>query len=491
VPQLRARRERALRPVAVAALVLALAPLAAGRAAADEAGEDPSEWLYDPARVVAIDLSLPPASRAALAVDPNEYVDGVLSASSGSVVHGPMDVGIRLKGSGSFRDLSGKAAFKVKFNHSVPGGRFLGLRRLTLNNMVQDASQLHELLAYATFRAAGIPAPRVGYAYVRVDGEDYGVYADVEDPDSTFLKRWFDSTGHLLEGRAQADVTAERMHLLEVDEGDEDDLSDLHALVAAVGAAGDFGDRMRPVADLEEMARMWAVERYVGHWDGYSGIDDPQPNNFFLHSDASGAFTLLPWGTDQTWTMRMPFVAGTGTLFRQCLADEECFDSYRDDVDAMPEVVNGLDLDDLAADTAAMLRPWQRLDPRREQSLEEIDAAVATTRKFISRRPGDIARPRLWGLPDTDPPETELIDGPRAIVRSKSGRRPLIRIRFDSPDRGARFECRFDGASFAGCASPWRARTGIGVHRFRVRAIDAPGNVDATPLVVRWRVARR
>ena len=33
---------------------------------------------------------------------------------------------------------------------------------MTLNNMVQDESMIHETLGYAILRAAGIPAPRTG-----------------------------------------------------------------------------------------------------------------------------------------------------------------------------------------------------------------------------------------------------------------------------------------------------------------------------------------
>jgi hypothetical protein len=33
---------------------------------------------------------------------------------------------------------------------------------------------------------------------------------------------------------------------------------------------------MAAVADLEEMTRMWATEKYIGQWDGYAGKDgDP------------------------------------------------------------------------------------------------------------------------------------------------------------------------------------------------------------------------
>jgi hypothetical protein len=71
-----------------------------------------------------------------------------------------------LKGHGTFRPLGKKSAFKLKF---AKKDRFFWLKKLTLNNMVQDASMIHETLGYEVLRAVGVPAPRTGFAYVRVN----------------------------------------------------------------------------------------------------------------------------------------------------------------------------------------------------------------------------------------------------------------------------------------------------------------------------------
>jgi hypothetical protein len=43
---------------------------------------------------------------------------------------------------------------------------------------------------------------------------------------------------------------------------------------------------------------MFATENFLGHWDGYTG---PLQNNHFFRSNVLGKFTILPWGTDQTF----------------------------------------------------------------------------------------------------------------------------------------------------------------------------------------------
>ncbi|MDA0164688.1 Ig-like domain-containing protein [Solirubrobacter ginsenosidimutans] len=69
---------------------------------------------------------------------------------------------------------------------------------------------------------------------------------------------------------------------------------------------------------------------------------------------------------------------------------------------------------------------------------------------------------------DATPPETTLAgDGP---------------FEFTSPVTGATFECSLDDAAFAPCASPVAFDgLAVGEHTFTVRAVDAFGNVDATP----------
>jgi len=372
---------------------VAWAAVATAPASADEA-----EWLFDPAAVVEIDFGLPPAARTALEAEPDEYVPAALRITAPGRSYGPYEVGIRLKGSiGSFRLLTGKAAFKVKLDEFVDDQTLFGLERLTLNNMVQDPSMVHETLAYDLFRAIGVPASRTGYAFVRVNGEPYGVYLNVETLDKVSLPRWFASTQHLYEANVPgADVAPEHAGGFEVDRGDDEDLSDLEALIAAAGAAaGDWSDGLAAVADLGEMTRMWAVERYVGHWDGYAGLGGPnRPNNYYLHSLDSGVFQMVPWGTDQAWGIPVEFgePAG-GLLFNKCLADATCEALYEGALGEIASTAPGLDLATKAICTAELLHPWQEMeDPqRREHDAKEIAAGVEDTRAFIARRPVELA----------------------------------------------------------------------------------------------------
>jgi hypothetical protein len=380
---------------------------------------DPS-WVFDPGRVHEINLTLPQSTIDGINADPEgQYYPATFSMTrADGQIYGPLAVGVRLKGgSFGFRDLDHKAAFKIKFNFSVAGQRFQGLKKLTLNNMVQDSSMVHETLAYAAFRAIDVPAPRTGFAYVRVNGADYGVYLDVEQLDDVALASRFATTQHLYEGNYTNDVVPGGASAYEVDEGSVADRSDLEALIEAVNAPGSFSENVAPLADLAEMTRQWAVERYIDHWDSYSGWDDTpygsqySPNNYFLHSDASGRFSMLPWGTDQTWST-FPFATdfddGQALMFTKCLADPTCAVLYSDALEQAANTIPTLDLGGLADTTAGMLRPWQEIDPRKEQTLAQIDAAVVGVHDFLASRPGQAAawlsqRPVVTGVPDRAP----------------------------------------------------------------------------------------
>jgi len=403
-----------------------LVPAAAAPAApiADEA-----TVLYNPQAVLTADLTLSPEAIADLEAEPDEYVKGTfaMATTSGgpggaetSLTPAPVAVEARLKGSGSFRPITGKAAFKLKFKKAAP---FLGLRKMTLNNMVQDESMAHEALTYLAFAALDAPASRSGYAYLRLNGEDIGLYADVETLDKVALEKRFgafeEPPQHLYEGESGDDVLPGKAEAFEVDEGEEDDRGDLEALIKAVGDSGGapWSNQVAPFADLDEMSRMWALEHYLAHWDGYAGHFEPglRPNNYYLFSDAAGRFQMLPWGTDQTWDLNLEiphrivsFDSEGGVMFNRCLADEACFRAYWEALDEVTDAVEAMEAGPFLGATAAMLAPWQQRERefgRAEATEAKVTAAVTETAAFIANRPEEA---REWLAANEPPPLPEM-----------------------------------------------------------------------------------
>ncbi|MBA2359637.1 MAG: hypothetical protein H0V79_01655 [Actinobacteria bacterium] len=88
-----------------------------------------------------------------------------------------------------------------------------------------------------------------------------------------------------------------------------------------------------------------------------------------------------------------------------------------------------------------------------------------------------------WTI-DATAPQTTIDSAPALRTTARSAAFTF------SASESAIFQCRLDGGSFAPCGSPSSyAGLASGVHRFAVRAIDAAGNVDATPAGSEWTVA--
>ena len=87
---------------------------------------------------------------------------------------------------------------------------------------------------------------------------------------------------------------------------------------------------------------------------------------------------------------------------------------------------------------------------------------------------------------DSTPPQTSI---ERATAKRTDKRK--AKLTFSADEAGASFECKLDKVPFAPCGSPAKLkRLSSGKHKFRVRAIDAAGNVDPTPAKARWKVRR-
>ena len=88
--------------------------------------------------------------------------------------------------------------------------------------------------------------------------------------------------------------------------------------------------------------------------------------------------------------------------------------------------------------------------------------------------------------PDVTPPRTRL----RAAKINHAKRKATFR--FASGEAGSKFFCKIDKKKYKPCTSPKTyKKLRPGKHVFRVKARDRAGNVDATPMVKRFKIKRR
>lgn len=268
--------------------------------------------VFNPSRVNSIELTIPDDSAASLnnISTAKNYVAARFKFTSNGLSIGPIDVGIRLKGGSSIERLNGTPSFKVAFNWKLlKGNRFLGLKNLTLNAMHQDGSKLHEYGSYRLFNLMGVPAPRTGWAELSTNGSSRGLYLSLESVDDIFLNSKFrDVTQHLYEGVARNDLKIGNANgdentgdfLVKEGWGARPNKADLQKLITAANYSSGYSwwTKLGTVMDRTALLKMFALENFLGHWDGYSG---PLQSNYFLRSNILGKFTMLPWGMDQTF----------------------------------------------------------------------------------------------------------------------------------------------------------------------------------------------
>jgi hypothetical protein len=363
-------------------------------------GSPPPSDLYDPDTIPHFELTLDGAAMAILS-NPAE-------AEKKTWVHGQFkfgavtfaDVGVRRKGSYSFRALPKKAPLKIKFNKWVKGQKLRGLEELTLNNNLSDHTYLEQRLALHIFRSAGLPAMKANSAQLTINGEDYGVYTNVETPDENFLARVFGAKAKTLyevEGDGSSWMPGS-------DSSWESDIPDpgapvgtkpdLDALFQAVATAKDA----TLLADLEshlhtkQYLQYCAVEGITGQHDGYAyGFFGS--HNYFMAGDSDGKFSLIPWSMDTT------FVASSGAeidvakpmpdnvLLARCSRNVTCWNSYKAEMQSMLAAYEALDVVNLAKKWHEQIDALARSDPKREHDISFYASQTDRMYEWMAARP--------------------------------------------------------------------------------------------------------
>jgi hypothetical protein len=170
---------------------------------------------------------------------------------------------------------------------------------------------------------------------------------------------------------------------------------DLQNLINAanISSQASWWAKLATVTDRSQLIRMWATENFVGHWDGYSG---PIINNHYWRSSVSGKFSMIPWGTDQTFgenrqtstpnddyffpmdraAVGFPWVwqafkketMNRGLLFRKCLAYKPCKTEYLLQLKAVSAKATSIRLTTLMKNASTLIAPYSNDATKQEQA---------------------------------------------------------------------------------------------------------------------------
>jgi hypothetical protein len=168
-------------------------------------------------------------------------------------------------------------------------------------------------------------------------------------------------------------------------------------------------------------------------------------------TSASIAFT----GSDET--------TATGSLGYECALDGGAYASC-----TSPKAYSGLAAGD------------HTFSVRAKDAAGNVDASPATATWTISATPPPV---------DTTDPDTSITAAPTDGTSATTASFSFAGTDDTTAAGSLTFECSLDGAVFSACTSP-KSYTGLAVgdHTFAVRAMDAAGNVDASPAGHAWTI---
>ena len=287
--------------------------------------------LYDPERLLTVDLTMNPeefsklrseartlASTDRACVPEFEYTEFKASVT----IDGDEMNNVIVRKKGYMGSLSPSIpSLKLDFDDLWSGRTYQNMSRMTLNNNRQDPSNARQCLAYDQFRAAGIAAPKCNYARVTVNGEDLGVFTNVEPIKKPFLARAFgDDDGNHYEAQTADFGTWLSQRFEKKTNEKANDRTDLQAVTDALALPDEQMLNVLPqLVDVDEFIRFWALETLLGAWDSATG----NANNFHLYRNpGDGLFHFIPWGADTAFRGEHPLKPLTGVLYRNfSLAD--------------------------------------------------------------------------------------------------------------------------------------------------------------------------
>lgn len=272
----------------------------------------PSDAIFDDTKLHRVDLYVNSRDWYFLQAnfESNEYYPANMRWNGQTV----RNVAIRSRGLGSRN--KNKPGLRVDFNRYASGQTFLGLKALVLDNLTQDPTLLHELMAMKVFRRMGMQASRESLAGLYVNNRFMGVYAIIEEPDAVAMARMYgDGNGYLYEYKwikewhfedLGTDI-APYQPLFEAKTHETESAPALYQPIASMvqtfndASDEDFDAKAGDVIDLQQFLKHAAIQAYLAEVDGLLGSWGLA--NFYLYRPTgSQRHLLVPWDEDNAFS---------------------------------------------------------------------------------------------------------------------------------------------------------------------------------------------
>jgi spore coat protein CotH len=252
--------------------------------------------------------------------------------------------------------------------------------------MSLDPSMMHERLAYWVMGNAGIPASRANHLLLTVNGQFYGLYANVETVKKQLVARWFaDNNGPLFEA-TDVDFTAQYVSSYELESG-PNDRTMLMGAANALTMPGDAGIAAASgYIDMARFQRFWGACSVIGQFDSFP-YSQPGDDYFVYADPTSDRLAFMPWGMDETFLAGSHDVtAATSILAQRCKESPACFEGYRQATYDVLTMTEERGLGEERIRVMGQIAPYTVMDTRKPYTDEQVTQFQGSLRWFIAER---------------------------------------------------------------------------------------------------------
>lgn len=362
--------------VALGAVLLTLIFMNGDALGIPKASENPGyiSRLFDERRVHSLDIQIEDWEEFLENAEEETYVS-CTAVIDGEEFH---QVGLRAKGNNSLSlteeyGLS-RYSLKLEFDHFNQGGNYYGLDKLSLDASFQDNSYMKTWIAYDMMEFMEVPAPLRSYVWVTVNGEDWGLYLAVEEPEEAFARRNFGNDyGRLYKpDYKRLDAENADVALKYIDDDPESYPNILDNAKVDITQ----GDKERVIEALKILSTGKDLEKAVN-------IEEVLIN-YPIHTPAEGSVM-----------MNRP-------LYHNLMKTEEYFQSYRKYFDRfVSQYFESGRFQSLLARTREMIAPYVEKDPTAFCSYEDHRLAADTLEQVCMLRAESVRKQLDGEIPAT------------------------------------------------------------------------------------------
>ncbi len=235
------------------------------------------------------------------------------------------NVGVRYRGSRSFKVGSKRNPLHIKLNFIDKNQNHQGYKTIKLSSSLRDPSMVREVLGFEIARKYML-APKANFVQVYINEAYYGLFVNIENvgdeflvknfgsKDGTFFKCSPDLNAYSPEG-CQKNVFASLVYEEEINcylaQYELESESGWDDLIQLTKTLNNSPQKAEKILNIDQTLWMLAFNNVLVNLSSYSG---KQSQNYYLYKDASGKFNPIIWDLNLAFGSYKS--AGVGSDFR-------------------------------------------------------------------------------------------------------------------------------------------------------------------------------